>query len=173
MKASTLRGLVAGATLALGFAVLAPTKAEAQGMQFGVAASYADDSDFGVGAFAKFHLADVSNRAIGGRIGFDYFFPGNDATAWSLNGDALLNIATNNASMKPYIGAGVGYRHFGVGGAAGDACDTFNLDCSSSDVGLNLIGGLNFGKSKMMPFVEAKLEVGDGSQFVVKAGIHF
>lgn len=170
MKASTLRGLVAGATLALGFAVLAPSKAEAQGMQFGVAVSYADDYDLGVGAFAKFHLADMSNRAIGGRIGFDYFFPGNDLKAWSLNGDALLNIATNDASMKPYIGAGVGYRHFSLDNSF---CGVAGVDCSSNDIGLNLIGGLNFGKSKMMPFVEAKLEVGDGSQFVLKAGLHF
>lgn len=170
MKASTLRGLVVGATMALGFAVLAPNKAEAQGVQFGVAASYADSWDFGVGAFGKFHLADVSNRAIGGRIGFDYFFPGNNRKAWSLNGDALLNIATNDASLKPYVGAGVGYRHFSYDSGF---CGVTGVDCSSSDVGLNLIGGLNFGKSKMMPFVEAKLEVGNGSQFVAKAGIHF
>ena len=172
MKAATLRGLVVGATMALGFAVLAPTAAHAQGVKFGVEAAYANDFDFGVGAFGKFGLATVSGHDITGRVSFDYFFPGKSfgvkQTYWELNGDGLLNIASKSSSVKPYVGAGVVYSHYSVDVGCGTFCSG-----SSNDFGLNALGGLNFGNSKMMPFVEAKYELRSGGEFVVKAGIHF
>ncbi len=172
MNVSTLRGLVVGATLALGFAALAPTSAQAQGVRFGVEAAWANDFDLGVGAFGKFGLTEISEKAITGRVSFDYFFPGKvfgvSQKYWELNGDALLDIVNKKSSVKPYVGAGVVYSHYSVDIGCGTSCSG-----SSNDFGLNLLGGLNFGNSKMMPFVEAKYEIRSGGEFVLKAGLHF
>lgn len=172
MTRSTIRGLVAGATLALGFAVFAPSAAQAQGVRFGVEAAWANDFDFGVGAFGKFALAELSEKAITGRVSFDYYFPGKafgvSQKYWELNGDALLDIVNKSSSIKPYVGAGILYSHYSVDVGCGSYCSG-----SSNDVGANLIGGINFGKTKLMPFLEAKYELRTGGEFVLKGGIHF
>jgi hypothetical protein len=41
-------------------------------------------------------------------------------------------------------------------------------------VGVNLMGGLNFQtRTRIMPFIEAKFELGGGEQFVLTGGIYF
>lgn len=183
MQVKMLRGLTVGASAVLGLALVASSaqaQAQTSGTRFGVEADYATNNDvgFGVGAFVKFHLAEVSEHAITGRATFDYYFPsssnfgGYSYKYFEIAADGLLDIVSSGAT-KPYVGAGLTYSHSSFGSGY---CDFYGVNCNASysHTGLHLVGGLNFmGNSKLMPFVEAKIELSSGSEFIIKGGIHF
>ena len=192
MQVSTLRGMAIGATAALGLALVAPSvnaQAQTSGTRFGVEAAFGTQNvGIGAGAFVKFHLADISEHPITGRVSFDYFFPGSSnfgyassVSFWQIEADGLFDIATEKADMKPYVGAGITYEHwsFSYTGCIIDGVDyCHGLGSSFNGTGLDIVGGLNFmANSRLMPFVEAKLDVsssyGSGSTFIIKGGIHF
>ncbi len=172
------RILFAGAALGLFAGILAPSAAQAQaqtsGTRFGAEVSLADNSiGLGLGAFGKFHLAEISERAITGRVSFDYYFPstsrwnGYNYHYWELSGDGLLDIANKNSDIKPYVGAGLIYSR-----SSGTWCNFYS--CSNGDFGLGLLTGVNFmGNSRLMPFIEAKFDLRGGGLFILKGGIHF
>lgn len=185
MLVKMLRGMALGSSAALGLALVAPAAAHAQaqtsGTRFGVEAAYGDHHiGFGVGAFVKFHLAEISEHAITGRATFDYFFPSNSFCGgfadcgykyWEVSGDGLFDIANASSNVKPYVGAGVTYAHSGF---SSSYCDLPGVDCGGSDVGLDILGGINFmANAKMMPFVEVKLDLRSGGAIIFKGGIHF
>jgi opacity protein-like surface antigen len=170
-------------------------QAQASGTRFGVDASLADHFGLGVGAFVKFHLADMSGHPITGRVSFDYYFPGSiddgcdglsdlECTAcgadcasasqhyWEISADGLYDIANAKSDLKPYVGAGLAYSHYSEG----------DFDCGGAcgGIGVNILGGINFmANSKLMPFVEIKLGIGGsiaafgGSVVSLKGGVHF
>ena len=174
MQVKLLRTFAAGAAVAFSLATVAPSAANAQ-LGFGVQGSFAsDDVGMGVGGFLTFGLGSLTtNTGISAKVGFDYFFPDHDLKYWEINGDALYSIGNMQGSIRPYVGAGVTYGNASAGGAAGDACSAANVDCSSSDIGLNLLGGINIGSSKLAPFVQAKFEAGGGELFIISGGIKF
>jgi hypothetical protein len=177
MNVRISRALVAGATLALFTGILAPSAAQAQ-TRFGVEAAWGNDVDIGAGAFAKFHLTELSGKAVTGRGEFIYFFPSSVTGAYSwhfleANFDGLVDLNGGKSSMKPYVGAGLGWMRSSFSYNNGYCGVLVNCDASSSDIGVNAIFGLNFGESKMAPFVEAKYELRSGGQLVLKGGVHF
>jgi len=173
-----------GAGAAFGLAMIAPAAAHAQaqtaGTRFGVEAAYGSEHiGFGVGAFVKFHLLDVSEHPITGRVSFDYYFPSSSFCGafadcgykfFEIAGDGLFDLATSNAKIKPYVGAGLVYAHSSF---SADFCDF--SDCGGNgDLGIDVLGGINFmGNSKLMPFVEAKFDLRSGGAFIIKGGVHF
>jgi hypothetical protein len=170
------RLLLAGA--AFGLVAFAPTSARAQaqthGFRLGVEADLADHHQgFGVGAFGKFHLAEISERAVTGRVNFDYFFPSNnfygDTKLWTIEGSGIIDIVAKG-DTKPYLGAGLTYANWSY---ASSYCGVIGCP-SASSTDLHILGGVNFmGGSKLMPFVEAKLVLSGGSSLVLRGGIHF
>ena len=44
---------------------------------------------------------------------------------------------------------------------------------SDTDLGLNLLGGTLFGRGKVNPFVELRVELAGGEQFVLTGGVLF
>ena len=183
MKVSMLRSLAIGATAALGLALIAPSanaQAQTSGTRFGVEASLANHSvGVGAGAFLKFHLAEISEHAITGRASFDYFFPGSGYCVytcgsvhyWEAAIDGLIDIVAKG-DAKPYVGAGLTYGSFSYG----NACVVGGVDyCASAhNTFLDVVGGVNFmANSKLMPFVEVKLDLQSGGNLTVKGGIHF
>ena len=185
MQVSMLRGMAIGASAVVGLALIAPSvhaQAQTRGTRFGVEAAFGANNNvgIGVGAFVKFHLAEISEHPITGRVSFDYFFPGNSYCGgfsscgvhyFIVAGDALYDIANPSSNIKPYVGAGLEYTRISFGS---DFCTTFCSNYGASSFGLDLVGGINFAaNSKLMPFVEAKLGAGGGSQFLIKGGIHF
>jgi len=162
-----MRKLLVG-LMALGFVTLGATQAQAQ-FRFGANVSWATDTDFGLGARANFGLGEFSKRnPIEGQVTFDYFFP-NGFDYWELSGNGIYRFDTSAENLKPYAGAGLLYSHSSVNGCPG------GYSCGSSDLGLNLIGGLRFNVkgTTAIPFVEARLEVRNGSQFVMAGGVLF
>ncbi len=182
MKVSMLRNLAIGAMAALGLALVAPSaNAQAQkgGTRFGIEADFATNNSIGIGAgaFVKFHLAEVSEHAITGRVAFDYYFPstsnfgGYSYKYWEVAADGLLDIVASG-DTKPYVGAGLTYANSSFG--SGYCGSIVGCSASYSNTNLHVAGGLNFmANAKLMPFVEVKLELGNGSELIVKGGIHF
>lgn len=181
MQVKMLRGMAIGASAVLGLALITPSagaQAQTSGMRFGVEGAFGTkDIGIGAGVFAKYHLANISEHPITGRVAFDYFFPsssgayGTGYKYWSLAADGLFDIATEKADLKPYVGAGLTYGHYGF---SSDYCGSSIFGCpSASSTDLHFVGGVNFmGNSKLMPFAEVKLTAASGSALIFKGGIH-
>jgi hypothetical protein len=142
-----------------------PSAGAAQGIAFGPQVSWADDTDFGVGARLVFGLSDLypNLEAI---ISGDYFFwdACDDCTYIEVNANVALPINVE-AALNPYVGGGLNIARVSVdfGEFGGSASDT--------EVGLNVLGGLKFPGDSFTPFVEARFEIGGGEQFVLTGGI--
>jgi len=146
-----------------------------QGISFGAAASYGEDTDFGVGP--RVSLAIPAGDLGLGLVGsFNYFFPtdsdadalGVDLSAWELNGNLVLDIPAGGGAVAPYVGAGVNYSSRSV--SSGSISETF------SDVGANLLAGLRFESAGPSPFLEGRYTTESGEfegQLVIAAGVQF
>lgn len=153
---------------------LGASAAEGQAVRVGGQVSFADDADFGIGPRLAIELPRVATGlwAIGT---FDYFFPDDgfgadgDIDYWEINGNLAYTIQLPDApGVEPYVGAGINIARLSV-----DFEDVPEADGGDTQVGLNLLGGLNFPLVGFTPFVEARLEIDGGEQFVVSGGITF
>ena len=146
---------------------------------FGGQISYADDFDLGVGARAVIGTNDVveGTRAV---ASFDLYFPGDEAgvefSFWEINVNGHYMFPLEEKSFGLYAGAGLHYANVSV--------DTPSIDTgfgvieggsvSDSEVGLNLLGGVDFQTSgSVSPFAEIKIELGGAEQFVISGGATF
>lgn len=100
---------------------------------------------------------------------FDYYFTSGDLTFWGLSGNALYQFGVDNQEFTPYAGGGLGiYRR---------SFDTQFGSASSTDLGLNLLFGIQFPLESVRPFAEAQFTpvFADDSfnLFTIKGGILF
>ncbi len=137
--------------------------------RFGGQLSFGSDQDLGVGASLHVGLRSPERLAIIGT--FDWFFPdeppSEDRSYWELNGNlAYFFKVEASSSLAPYAGGGLNIAHkskeFDDGRSASD-----------TDLGLNLLGGTQFGRGKVNPFVELRVELAGGEQFVLTGGVLF
>ncbi|NNF29327.1 MAG: outer membrane beta-barrel protein [Gemmatimonadetes bacterium] len=159
-------------------ALIAGAQPAAAQNYLGAELAYANDLDLGVGLRVDLPLEAVHERF---RVtgSFIYFFPGEssdeipgvdaDLEYWEINANGRFRIANDDVSLTPYVGAGINIGRLtgsvdisGVGGASE----------SSTELGLNVLGGLEFGRGPSRPFVEVRYEVGGGEQLVVSGGIN-
>ncbi|MEN8144359.1 MAG: hypothetical protein ABFS14_05350, partial [Gemmatimonadota bacterium] len=139
---------------------LAGTAKEAQAQaRFGVQANIAEDFDFGVGARVALSPPGPSPIKLIGS--FDLYFPDDPVDYWELNGNIVYVVPVQNSAVAPYVGGGLNIAHASVDGVP---------FASDTEAGLNLLGGIEFGGTVPI-FVEAKVEVEGGEQFVVTGGI--
>lgn len=127
--------------------------------------SLAEDHDFGLGGRVVANIADYGGwEGVGS---FDVFFPEGDVDYWEINGNIVYNFPVDPArAFFPYLGGGLNVAHLdGPGGADGDVEDT--------EVGLNVVGGGKFDATGVTPFVEARIEIEGGEQFVLTGGLLF
>jgi len=146
-------------------ALLFPSEADAQ-----IRLGAADGTDTEIGVTAGFFRPVTAQGAEGLSVGFDgtFYLPekntvgGSDFTStfFELNANAHYPVS-NMSSGSLYALGGLQYAHASVETPFGDA--------SSSDLGLNLGAGLNFGKL----FVEAKYGIGGFEQLALSAGLSF
>jgi opacity protein-like surface antigen len=157
-------------------AFAAPRPGHAQ-TQFGPQVSFASQSiGIGIGGRVEASLAKVipSVKGLGVIGSFDYFFPsssfGVSPSYWEINANGDYHFEIPNSKLAPYAGAGLVVAHTSVSVCAG----TFCASGSSTNVGLNLLGGMNFpAMGKITPFAELRLELRTGSAFVVTGGVLF
>ncbi len=153
------------ALVVLVFTVGSASEAQAQ-VKFGVQASIAEDTDFGIGGRVA---GTVAPRRVVKIVGsFDIYFPDGPVDYWELNGNILYMIPVQKSALAPYVGGGLNIAHISFDLPL---LDPFG-DFSDTDAGLNLLGGIEFGQ-QVVGFVEAKVELEGGDQFVVTGGIYF
>lgn len=143
-----LVGLLAGGTVV--------AEAQSRTMYFGPRVLYNFDSeDFGIGAG---FTAPIQN-GFSFYPSIDFYFP-SVGSAFQINADLKYQFQQANLEWL-YVAAGLGISRFSF------------EDFSSTDTGLNLVGGIQpRGAARIKPFAEAKLGLGDGSYFQVSGGIN-
>jgi hypothetical protein len=142
-------------------------RSEAQ-VRFAPEVNFGSDSDFGIGGRVNFDLTSLfKSRGFFGVGEFSYYFPGNNVNYWEINGNLGYMIPGVRGNVHPYAGGGLNIGHASV-----DNCGF--TGCSSTDVGVNLLGGINIQtRNKLMPFIEGKIQLGHGDQFVITGGLYF
>ena len=168
--------------VALAAALFVAAPAEAQ-VAFGPQVSWGDDSDIGVGARVEMPVGGMITQDAASMLAslkfigsFDWFFIGDEGcdedgvncTYWEINANGAVPLPVEGFS--PYLGAGLNVAHGGVS-FDDDALEDF--ESSDTEVGLNILGGLNFGLGGLNSFVEGRIELGGGEQFVISAGLLF
>jgi hypothetical protein len=143
-----------------GLLLMAAPDASAQA-RLGPELTIADDVDFGIGARAFFPISSVHrNMEIGAFL--DIYFPGNDASYFELGGTwYYLFPLADNANLVPKVGAGMT-----VGRFSRDERD-------NTEVGIHLLGGLEFPLPTIQPYLEAGAGLGDIPDFFLRGGISF
>lgn len=147
---------------------------EGQAVRVGGQVSYADDADLGIGPRLAIELPSVASGVwlVGS---FDYFFPddgflssGTDVDYWEINGNIIYAIQLPNApNVEPYLGAGINIARVSA------TTESPAAEFSDTNVGLNVLGGLDFPLQGLTPFVEVRLEIDGGEQFVIAGGVMF
>ena len=149
---------------------------QASSQAFGPEVVWGDDTDIGIGGRVELGIGSAlassglwSQAALAGA--FDYFFPDcsdeADCSYWELHGDLLVPITA--ASINPYLGAGLHLAHASVDIDVGE----FDGGGSSSDVGIDVLGGLRFSLGTLSAFTELRLELIGAEQFEIGGGLLF
>ncbi len=147
------------AVLALAGGLAADLRAQ---VRFGGQLNYGDNADFGIGARLEYTPRRlIPNAPVVSSASFDWFFPSTSGVDyWELNYNIAYQFTT--PSLKPYAGGGLNVAHVSVG------------SFSDTKLGLNLMGGLKFAAmGRLAPFVEARVELSGGEQFVITGGVLF
>lgn len=137
-------------------------------------------AQFKVGPRVTVDVGDIEEFAIGGDVrytlsqvdapiqlsgAFDLYFPEGDVTLFTvdLNGHYVF---PTEGTISPYAGAGIGITSVSFDERFGGGSD--------SDVGLNLVGGIEFQAGSVRPFAQGQFTVGgDFDRFGITGGILF
>lgn len=158
-----MRKVLVAACVAL--LILVPGTARAQ-FSLGGQLNWGDDVDLGLGVRGAYVLPTTWPLEIIGSL--DYFFPddvaGIDVSYWEINANIVYLFPVRSFTVSPYAGAGLGIAHASV------ESDLVGMSVSDTDMGLNILGGTKFNVGQLKPFVELRLELGGGEQFVFTGG---
>jgi hypothetical protein len=103
-----------------------------------------------------------------------YWITGDGYSLFVIDGNMLYPISLDSESLSPYVGAGLVISFFSADVDCGSFCDLIDVDgASSTDFGVNLKGGAEFGTNSMKPFGEVGFYLKDGSTFYVQGGVRF
>lgn len=122
-----------------------------------------NDLDFGIGA----HLSVPVVNRIDIVPTFDYYFPGNDVTVYSIDGTVRYWPKINMKNSGLYAGAGLNWTHVSVDLPAplGSASD--------SNIGLSLTGGWMFKQVSWLPYGQIRIVIGDADRVEFGGGVNF
>jgi hypothetical protein len=145
----------------------------AQRPSFGVQLDWASDTDFGIGGRGVFALQSLFPKTpLDAIVSFDYYFPsgapaGTSVHFWEINGNVAYRFRVPaRSSLRPYAGGGLNIAH--ASASAG------GVSASSTDAGLNLLGGTTFKvNGSLTPFAEFRGVVGNANQVVLTGGVRF
>ncbi len=173
--------------LALLFALALPftaQKAQAQGFSLIPYLGYNLDAEaFLVGIGTELEAPfSAGNLALAIRPSVEYLFTddintglGNDVgqNVLQINGDVIARLSASG--FEPYAGVGLAVvlvsTDFDCDGNS--VCEDFEDDASGSDIGLNLVGGLEFPGAVGFgtPFAQARITLADGTAISLLGGV--
>lgn len=166
------RGLVAVMMVSLLLGACTNARAVYKQFSLGVQGSWGDDTDMGLGARIIFDL-EFLLRGLEFTGSFDSFFPGEqfglERDYWEVNTNAVYRIDTRGSTVTPYAGAGFNVARRDVSVRVLDG-DVSGYETSN---GLNLLGGLLFDVGGPAVFVEGRMEVEGGRQFIATVGARY
>lgn len=142
------------------------TFAQGRDMLLGPRAGFGtSDFDFFIGA--QFALP-VANR-FDIYPSFDFYFPGNNVDAWSLDGTMRYWPKLNMRNSGLYVGGGLNITHVSV-----NVNTPFgNFSGSSTEAGLSLLSGWDFKSVNPRPFAQIRIVIGDADRVDFGGGINF
>lgn len=136
-------------------------------------ASYAFDKEaIGLGGGLGFPIQESRvGDGLRGQATFDWFLLDNVVsgplatrpTYWEFNVNGTYELPRTHGV---YVGTGLNYVNDTRDGAQ-------FVNAGGTELGLNLIGGLKFGRGRGAPFAQARYEVGGGKQLVITGGVEF
>jgi opacity protein-like surface antigen len=102
---------------------------------------------------------------------FDYYLMEENISFYQIGINAYYPFVLADAPVAPYVGAGLSISRmtFDFGDEFGDFFGSSTA--SSSDTGLNLIGGARFPMGSVIPFAQAQFTVGDLNVFTIGGGL--
>lgn len=154
--------------LSLAAVLAVPGAAEAQ-ISVGPTAAFHDDFDFGIGAMVGVDLPALA-PGVGVLGDFTYFFPGIDNfDYWEINGNLTYDIVLEDAPVAPFALGGLNVASFS------SSADTEfgSFSASSTEIGINLGGGIKFQAGALEPLVGLRLELNGGEGFVIFGSLPF
>ena len=164
----TLLATLPGLVTAQRRAAARPAAQSADRPSFGLQLDWGNDPNFGIGGRGVFPLGSlVPGTPLDGIVSFDYFFPGNSVHYWEINGNVVYRFRMpRRSSVGPYAGGGLNVAHASLSGVSGSG---------ATQAGLNLVGGTTFKVrgSNLLPFAEARGELGGGKTFILTGGVRF
>lgn len=165
--------LVTGIVLGTAAVVASPSQVRAQ-WAIGPHAGYnIDASEVNLGATAHISVpgAKIGKVQLVANPGFEFYpFIGTGASLLVFNFDVAYPVPAAGP-VAPYVGAGLMFSRssFSITIPGGGT-----ISGSSTDVGLNLKGGVLFAKGKLVrPFAEATLVVSGAATLVLRGGVQF
>lgn len=161
------------AALSTGALVALVGAADLQGqVAFGAQANWGSEADFGVGGRILLDLGEAV-PGLGFAGDFNYFFPDDaddaDFDWWEINGNGHYAFQIEDASVAPYLLGGLNITRIDFD----EEVPGFDFSASTTEVGLNLGGGIKFPGGSITPFVEGRAVISDADQVVVTGGILF
>jgi hypothetical protein len=149
----------------LGLIVLAAHPAAGQ-VRFGPQVSWGDDADLAIGGKLLFGLASLAgeSRNLEGSASLDWFLDCEGCSYFEITGGVLYRFDIGEQAL-PYAGGGLNFSHF-----SSDS-DTPGANGSDSELGLALMGGIQFPLGALTAFTDARITLGGAEQAVISFGI--
>lgn len=146
--------------LAVAVLLAVPAGLEAQ-VSIGPTVAFHDDFDFGIGAMVGAQLPALAT-GVGFLGDFTLFFPDN-VDYWELNGNLTWDVPLPDAPVAPFFLGGLNLANF-----SSDIGDQ-----STTELGLNLGGGVRFNAGTLNPLVGLKAELDGGEGVVIFGALPF
>lgn len=133
-----------------------PVGASAQ-VTIGPVIGYDPDAEIGIGGQVGLPLSSLGEGQFGFLGDVLVFFP-DGFDYLEINGNLTYDIPLENSSVVPFILGGINYARISV--------EVLGVSGSSSDVGLNLGGGVDFDLGSFRPTAGVRAELGGGEAVV-------
>ncbi len=128
----------------------------------GVEGDFGGSSRWGFGARLETGITKIMPTSPQYRlIGSFNYFPGGSSNNWELNANAIDLFPVRNFRMNSYLGAGLNVAHVSP-----------TIGNGATNLGLNLLAGIRF-LGAQAPYLEGRLELGGGNQFLIALGYNF
>ena len=139
-----------------GAALLLGGQAASAQVYGGAQLHWGSDTDLGVGGRVLANLQRSNLEMVGS---FDIYFPDGPVDFWDINANLFYHFHLRDTpSVLPYAGGGLNISHFSNGS-------------DSTELGLNLGGGVRFPLDGVSPFIEVKTVLSDHDQSVLTFGL--